>query len=285
MRTKISLALATGMATLALSAPAFAQDAERAPFDGFYVGASGGYDVQPNDVGESIQFDRNLDGTFGDTIVTSAGAGAFSPSVAQPGAGFCNGQARLATAARGCVNDRDSYSYSGRVGFDKQMGNIVIGVIGEFGDNNIRDAVSGFSTTPANYVFNREIKYTGNVRLRAGYAANTTLFYATGGGVYARIKNSYSSTNVTNSRVESNRRDNSYGYTVGGGIEQKITPNVSIGLEYLFNHVKDDDYRVRLAGGAANNPFILGGANGTDLKRSFEYFRWHSARAVVNFRF
>lgn len=283
-RFNIFTLTAASIAAFAVSAPAFAQDIERAPFDGVYAGGSFGFDFQPNDVGETISFDRGADGTFGDTLVTAAGANPFAPSVAQPGAGFCNGQARLGTANLGCVNDRDSYSYSGRIGFDKQVGNIVIGLVGEFGDNNIRDAVSAFSTTPANYVINREIKYTGNIRLRAGYAANTTLFYATGGGVYARINNYFSTTNATNT-FTSNGNKNAYGFAAGGGVEQKLTPNISIGVEYLFNRVKDNDYRVRVAGGAANNPFILGGATGTDFKRSFDYFRWHSARAVLNFRF
>jgi len=281
---RLSLLSLAGVATLAIAGPAFAQDAERAPFDGFYAGGSFGFDVQPNDVGESISFDRAANGSFGDTLVTTTGANPFSPSATVPGAGFCNGQARFSTRATGCVNDRDSYSYSGRLGFDKQMGNIVVGLVGEFGDNNIRDAVRAFSTTPANYVMNREIKYTGNVRLRAGYAADRTLFYATGGGVYARINNYFSTTNATNT-FTTNGNKNAYGYTVGGGVEQKIAPNISIGVEYLFNRVKDDDYRVRVAGGAANNPFILGGGAGTDFKRSFDYFRWHSARAVLNFRF
>ena len=55
-------------------------------FSGIYVGASGGYDVQPNDGSATILFDRNLDGRFGDTVLTGTGANAFAP-------GFCGGRA------------------------------------------------------------------------------------------------------------------------------------------------------------------------------------------------
>lgn len=71
MRTSLYAGLA-GAVILGLTAsPAFAQETtEDAPFNGLYVGAAGGYDVQPNDAGSSILFDRNLDGRFGDAVTT-----------------------------------------------------------------------------------------------------------------------------------------------------------------------------------------------------------------------
>jgi len=278
MRIYSILLTSASLAVALLAAPAMAQSAnEDRPFQGLYVGGSFGFDAQPNDVGESITFDRNLDGRFGDAITTTGGANAFST-------GFCNGQARSASRADGCVNDRDSYSYSGRIGYDRQYGPIVIGVVGEFGTSRIRDSVSGFTTTPASYTINREINYTANARIRAGYALNKSLFYATGGGVYARVNNYFRSTNVVNG-FRSNADSNAYGYTVGGGIEQKLGRHFSIGVEYLFNRLQDADYRVRVSAGPPTSPFTLGNASGTDFARSFEKFRWHSVRAVALFRF
>ncbi|MGJ3626256.1 hypothetical protein AB5I41_03625 [Sphingomonas sp. MMS24-JH45] len=80
--------LAVAGVVLAAS-PAVAQDTysdgERTGFNGLYVGAAGGYNSQPSD-GGSVLFDRNLDGRFGDSVLTGTGANAFSP-------GFCNGRA------------------------------------------------------------------------------------------------------------------------------------------------------------------------------------------------
>lgn len=160
---------AVAAATFATAAQA-QETTDRAPFSGIYVGASGGYDVQPNDVGSSILFDRGSNGSFGDTVSTAAGANAFSP-------GFCNGRAVGATPLPGsCRNDKDGWSYYGRVGFDTQRGNIVVGALGEFGKTEITDSVSAFSTTPANYVMTRDVKWEASIRARAGYAAGTTLF-------------------------------------------------------------------------------------------------------------
>lgn len=261
-----------------IATPAFAQDQDK-PFDGLYVGASIGYDVQPNDVGSSILFDRNLDGTFGDTVTTAAGANAFSP-------GFCNGRARAATPI-GCDNDKDAISYSARIGFDRQFGNIVAGVVLEGGKSEINDSVSAYSTTPARYTMTRAIDWNANARLRLGYAARTTLFYATGGAGYARIDHSFSTSNTANAFTGRGKRD-AWGLVAGGGVEQKLGRHFSIGIEYLYNNYKDDDYRVRATAGTApaTNPFILPpNTTGTDFRRSDDRFRWHSVRATAAFRF
>lgn len=270
------------LAATAMAMPAAAQQVpDDAPFTGLYVGAAGGYDVQPNDVGSSILFDRNLDGRFGDTVTTAAGANAFSP-------GFCNGAGRGARPALGgCRNDKDGWGYYGRVGADVQRGNIVVGLVGEFGKTEISDSVTGFSTTPANYVMTRSVGWEASARGRIGYAANTTLFYGTFGPGYARIDRSFATTNTANAFSQSGRR-NQFGITGGGGIEQKLGDHFSIGMEYMFHQYQDDDYRVRATAGTApaTNPFILApNTAGTDFKRSDDKFRWHSLRATAAFRF
>lgn len=271
-----------GIAAAALLAlPAAAQEAEERPFEGAYVGAAGGYDVQPNDVGSSILFDRNLDGGFGDGVTTAAGANAFST-------GFCNGRGRAATrAAGGCANDKDGAAYYARVGADTQRGNIVVGFVGEFGKSDITDSVTAFSTTPANYVMTREIDWEASIRGRAGYAAGTTLFYGTFGAGYARIERSFTTTNSANAFAGSGKQ-NQFGITGGGGVEQKLGRNFSVGLEYMYHQYQDDDYRVRVSRGTApaTNPFVLApNTTGTDFKRSDDKFRWHSLRATAAFRF
>ena len=283
MRTSLYAGLA-GAVILGLTAsPAFAQETtEDAPFNGLYVGAAGGYDVQPNDAGSSILFDRNLDGRFGDAVTTAAGANAFS-------SGFCNGAttATTLTGGRGCRKDKDGAAYYGRVGMDTQRGNIVVGVVGEFGKSEITDSVTAFSTTPASYVMTRSVDWEASIRGRAGYAVNTTLFYGTFGAGYAKIDRDFYSTNTGNAYQQSGKRQQ-FGILGGGGIEQKVTPNISVGMEYMFHQYQDDDFRVRVTRGTqpATNPFVLApNTTGTDFKRSDEKFRWHSLRATAAFRF
>ncbi len=286
--TKTTIAGLAGITMLAFaSTPALAQETTAdAPFNGIYIGAAGGYDVQPNDVGSSILFDRNLDGRFGDTVTTAANANAFSQ-------GFCNGSTRSptgpinATTPRGCRNDKDGFAYYGRVGLDTQRGNIVVGVVGEFGKTDINDSVTAFSTTPASYVMERDISWEASIRGRAGYAVNTTLFYGTFGAGYAKINRDFYSTNTANAYALSGK-SRQFGILGGGGIEQKLGKNFSVGMEYMFHQYRDDDFRVRVTRGtqAATNPFVLPpNTTGTDFKRSDENFRWHSLRATAAFRF
>lgn len=278
---RMSVFAALSMA--ATAAPSFAQDydPEDKPFNGLYVAASGGYDVQSSDIGSGLKFDRNGDGNFNDPVTTSNGLNAFST-------GFCKGRARDATRSTGCENDRNKASYYGRVGYDRQFGSIVVGVVGEFGKTRIVDYASAYSTTPANYVFSRKVDWESSARVRVGYALQNGLFYATGGGGYARINHGFTSTNTANSFSTLLDDRDRKGFIVGGGVEYRIRKNVSIGMEYTYHDYKDDDYLVRVTRGtaAANNPFVLPPqTSGTTLARTDDNFRWHSLRGVIGFHF
>lgn len=270
------------VAALALAAaPAMAQDAPSDDnFNGPYVGGSFGIGVQNNDVREFQRFDRGFDGSY-DTITTTTGANAFSP-------GFCNGAANGPRPANACRNDKDDIAYHGRIGWDARIGDFVVGVLGEFGRTEVIDSVSSFSTTPAFYTMTREIEWEANIRGRFGYAAGgKTLFYAAGGPAYARINTSFTTSNAANSFTVRNQKYNSWGFTAGGGVEQSITKNFSVGLEYMYNQYQDDFASVRVGQGTApaTNPFLLGGAGGTDIQRDDERFRFHSIRATAAIRF
>lgn len=251
-----------------------ARPVQERPFQGLYVGGVIGFDAQPNDPGESIRFNRN--GLA--TVTTAAGADAFSP-------GFCNGAANGTIPDSGCRNDRDELSYAGRIGFDLQNGPFVLGALAEFGDTRITDSVSGFSTTPASYTLTRSIDWELGLRGRAGLAARNTLFYGTGGAGYARIRNDFSTSNTANAFAVTGTR-NKWGIQYGGGIEQKIGRNFSIGLEYLYHDYNTPESRVLVTQGTApvTNPFVLNGGT-TTFSRSDNKFNWHSVRATASFRF
>lgn len=276
---KFAALLAVSAASI-FAVPAIAQDSRDASqdFDGPYISIGGGASLQGSDRGESLIFDTDQDGTYGDPVNTAGGADAFSP-------GFCNGAA-TGTANVGCRNDKDGPEYFGRLGYDKRMGNFVLGAVIEGGRSEARDSVSGFSTTPASYTMSREADYQANARLRAGYTpGGGALFYVTGGGAYARLDNKFATTNAANS-FDDNGKTNAWGYTVGGGAEVMVTNNIGLGLEYLYTDVKDKDYVVNVGAGTApaTNPFLLNGG-GTDIRRSDPNFQTHSVRGTLSYRF
>ena len=277
---KFAALLAASAATM-LAVPALAQD-NRDPsgdFNGPYISIGGGGTLQGSDRGETLVFDTDLDGGYGDTVRTVGGDDAFGP-------GFCNGAA-TGTANIGCRNDKDGAEYFARLGYDRRMGNFVLGAVIEGGRSEARDSVSGFSTTPASYTMSREVDWQAGARLRAGYTpGGGALFYATGGGAYARLDNKFATTNGVNSFAD-NGKTNGWGYSVGGGAEIMVTNNIGIGLEYLYTDLKDKDYTVNVGAGtadAATNPFLQAGA-GTDIRRSDPHFRTHSVRGTLSYRF
>ena len=276
---KISRILMISAASFATFAtPAFAQTADE-EWEGAYIGGSFGIGAQSNDRNENVQFDTNLDGAFDNNVNTLAGANAFSP-------GFCGGAANGRTPTQGCRGDEDGLEYNIRAGYDVQQGNIVYGFVLEGGKNDSRDSVTAFSSTPAAYTFTREIDYSAQARARIGYAARGALFYATGGAAYAKIDNSFSTTNGANSFTD-NGNSKSWGYSYGGGTEVKIARNFSLGVEYLYTNFVDDDYVVSVGTGTApaTNPFLLVNPQGTDMRRSDSDFDMHNIRLTASFRF
>ncbi|MDZ3830837.1 MAG: outer membrane beta-barrel protein [Sphingopyxis sp.] len=276
---KLASLLAISAATL-IALPAAAQDNRDTSkdFNGPYISIGGGATLQGSDRGETLVFDTDRDGTYGDTVNTVGGTNAFSP-------GFCNGAA-TGTANVGCRNDKDGPEFFGRVGYDKRMGNFVLGALIEGGHSTARDSVSGFSGTPASYTMSREADYQASARLRAGYTpGGGALFYVTGGPAYARLDNKFVTSNTANSFAD-NGKTNAWGYAAGGGAELMVTKNLAVGLEYLYTDVKDKDYTVNVGAGTApaTNPFLLNGG-GTDIRRSDQHFRTHSVRGTLSYRF
>lgn len=282
-----SLALGV-VSALALSAPAMAQDdtANTADWTGPYIGGSLGYTWQPNtdrDTNERIVFDTNGDGTFGDTVSTLGGADAFSP-------GFCRGFAQGGSAAGGCRGDRDGkVGWSVHAGYDMQMGSIVIGGVIEGGRSLVSNSVSGFSTTPAAYAMTRKLDWDAAARLRAGFAAPTgTLVYATGGVAYGKFENSFNTTNTFNTFTETDRKEDDWGWVVGGGLEQKVSDNFSIGVLYKYTRFNPNDYRVTAGQGtppSVTNPFVITPSGSTTFARTNDRFVTQDVRVTASFRF
>lgn len=274
----------TALALLAaVASPALAQSAAYdSTWTGGYVGGYAGAVMDPED-GDRIAFDTDLDGGFNDTVRTGAGADAFSP-------GFCDGTARGRTPADGCNDNSGGAEWGLRVGYDWQIGDIVVGVIGEYGDNDARDAVTGFSTTPASYTMLRKVDDMAAIRARAGLAFGggeraDNLVYVSAGYARASIENTFLTTNGANTFTNNGDSD-ADGAQLGIGYERQIGDAFAVGIEYLRTNLKDDEARVRAQGPVpATNPFVLVNAGGTDFRRSDEDFDLDSVRLTATYRF
>lgn len=250
---------------------------------GPYVGIFGGGTMENGDEDETLRFDRNLDGNFGDTVTlaTPAGANAFSP-------GFCDGQAFTNTAAQGCDDDSNGVQAGIRAGYDYQFGSFVVGGVVDYSVVDQEDSVTGFSTTPANYTFTRKLEQLGTARLRAGYAYGPVLAYVTGGYAVGKIENRFQTSNGANSFTATTDDDKAEGYQAGGGLEWALAPHLSATVEYLYTSLDAGDYNIRVGPGTApaTNPFILApNTTGTDMTRSNGKFGVHAVNLGMSYRF
>ena len=100
----------------------------------------------------------------------------------------------------------------GQIGYNFQMGNVVLGVEGGFEGSDIADKNLGLKSS---------LDWFGSARGRLGYALDRTLIYGTGGFGYGRVKNDGFGETQT-------------GWVAGGGVEYKFSPSWSAKVEYLY---------------------------------------------------
>lgn len=289
-RTPVRIPLVRLLMAAALplaAAPALAQDmsSERMAGDwtGFYIGGSIGANAPSDDTDRGVTFDTNLDGQYGDTVRTGAGADAFSP-------GFCGGRATGPRPTTGCQDDSGGDELGVRAGYDWQTGGWVFGGVLEYTANDARDAQTAFSTTPAFYEFTRDLDGMLALRARVGYAfgeGGGWLGYFTAGGVRASVDHSFRTSNGANSFTPRNGDEKLNGWQAGLGIERRVMDHLSIGLEALHTTLQDDEYVVAVGPGTAppTNPFLLVNPAGTDMKRVDEDFAINTVKLTATWRF
>ena len=268
-------------ASLAILALAGSANAQTGDWTGAYVGVAAGYADRSDSSGGSIGFVTNLDGRFRDTVNTAAAVNAFSP-------GFCGGSFLTNAAGGGCRKDDTSdVEISLRGGYDRQFGSWVVGGVVEYTRLELQDSVTAFSVTPAAYTFTRKLDSLFAVRARGGYAFENNLVYVTGGYANGNMKHSFRTTNVVNAFPQSGG-GNADGYQLGAGFERKLTPNWTVGAEYLRTSLKDKDYSVRATNNgttAATNAFLLVNTGGTGFRRTDDDFEFNSFRVTASYRF
>ncbi len=180
---------------------------------GFYVGVNGGYGFNS---GQSISYDT----------------------------GYAGG-ARDYHAPYDKLDQKGGFG-GGQVGYNFQSDHFVYGVEADFQGSGISGSASG--TPPydswGTYGVKGSLDWFGTVRGRLGYAFGPALLYATGGFAFGDVKGDISYRSSFPSHVvcgacadatgTSHSSDVGTGYTVGGGVEYKLTPKWSVKAEYQY---------------------------------------------------
>lgn len=117
-------------------------------------------------------------------------------------------------------------------------GSFVWGALADISYADIRRA-GGFRGLGQEVRLQQDLDYLATFRLRGGLAFDRTFFYATGGLALGRIETSYQNTFTSESESTSSWRA---GYAIGAGTEYAATPNLHLGLEYLYTDLSSSRF-------------------------------------------
>jgi outer membrane immunogenic protein len=125
------------------------------------------------------------------------------------------------------ASGKNGLSYGVLAGYNYQMGQLVLGVEGDFQGWTVGQirytAITGDFLTAHS-------KWGGSIRGRLGYAADHALLYVTGGAAFLSNETSIPSTGIT-----IGGDDTRVGWTVGAGFDYAFTNNWFTGLEYRYS--------------------------------------------------
>lgn len=167
----------------------------------------------------------------------------------------------------------------GQAGYNFQIGNIVLGVEGDFSFSNIHDDLfrTGFDGTGTYFEDSesQKLKWLATVRGRFGFAAtDRLLIFATGGYAVGSIYVSTAYTYPFSVTYSGDATTTKSGWTVGSGAEFAFAKNWSVKLEYLYV-----DLGKASAIGTPKPP------NGNLYTEATVDTRFSIARVGVNYRF
>jgi outer membrane immunogenic protein len=140
---------------------------------------------------------------------------------------------------------------------DGFVGGIQAGYNYQFAPNGVLGVETDISATSIEDkagVVKFGMDYLGTIRGRAGYTLDRVMFYVAGGAAYGR--GALEVAGLTNNQVH-------WGWTLGGGIEAMVTPNVSARLEYLYVDLAKENYQSVLGPASIgyNSNIVRGGLN------------------------
>lgn len=152
------------------------------------------------------------------------------------------------------------------VGVDYQIDQFVIGAVADIAITNhaaeLGIGIPGFGGVE----LSSTLEYLGTVRLRGGVAFDNLLAYAHGGVAFGGTKQELTAGGVAVPGFDP-ENPNRVGYTIGAGVEYKVTDTISLQTEYAYTNFGDEDV------------YVIPGGSIT------ESLAFHTVKAGLNFRF
>jgi outer membrane immunogenic protein len=135
----------------------------------------------------------------------------------------------------GGENGRDGFVYGGVLGYDAQVGGVILGVEGEITDATTKGTDRGLVAAGDTFRISAGRDLYAGARL--GYAISpVAMIYAKAGYTNARINSRY-----TLGTTSVRDHEDAEGYRVGAGIEYKMGTNAYVKGEYRYSNYSNID--------------------------------------------
>lgn len=150
----------------------------------------------------------------------------------------------------GSDGDADGFFAGVQAGFNWQMDALVLGIEGDISkswigsDNNSDFTDFGANLAGGTLRTETDLDWFGTLRLRAGFlATDAMLLYATGGlawgNVDSHVRVDFDDDGIAD--LSGGDSETRMGWTLGGGLEYKVTEAVSVKAEYLYVDLGDEN--------------------------------------------
>jgi outer membrane immunogenic protein len=155
----------------------------------------------------------------------------------------------------------------GQLGYNWQYNRIVLGIEGSA---SVADFDRSFASPyfPATDTWSSKLTWLGTVTGRVGYGFDSWMPYVKGGFAAGNVETTIQSNGLG---VTAQGSAVHYGWTAGGGVEVKVTRQVSLGLEFMHTDLgRNNDINTTATPGAAESYGV--GLRSNSLMARFNYF-------------
>lgn len=180
--------------------------------------------------------------------------------------------------------DPDGAIGGAHFGYLFQSDSFVYGLESDLEFANMKDEMKmsatccGYSNSYEIGELEKKIDWLGSLRLRAGYAMDEVLFYATGGLAVGGVKldANFNGPEVPDVYFDETQKSTEWGWTLGAGLEYAFTDALSARIEYRYTDLSDIDINLRGDGGDPQS------APGGKIRVKNDF---HAVRAGLSWRF
>ncbi len=196
------------------------------------------------------------------------------------------------TVPFGFGSSGDAWNFGVQLGVDKQYGPFVFGAVADWSfmglegggttdiGQELQGTVADGFVAPGEAFLDHEfgIENLATARLRAGFLVNEwILAYGTVGVAFGTIEGDFRvrGEDVSGGSLNFSTDDQRWGWTVGAGLEAKLTENIRAKVEYLYVDLGEAEYNVNLLS-PGGEVFSHSGSTAIDL---------HLVRAGLAYQF